>query len=188
MIFRFVVLLLLATQLISCTSLAIKENKPFDLVGRDYLYQKTEWSFAGRLAISDAVQSLTATIHWVHHHNHDDIELSGIFGMGRTFIELSDGQMIVDDGEQKIKYLGKGDDSVAELLGVNVPIHALKFWVRGLTFPEKDYLGIKNGFLQNEWQVRYSQMQTIGQHELPRKIRVENKKVKLKLIVNQWQM
>jgi outer membrane biogenesis lipoprotein LolB len=59
--------------------------------------------------------------------------------------------------------------------------------VRGLVSPEKPYVEIKNGFVQCEWQIKYLQMQKVGQDKLPRKIRVENKTVKLKLIVNQWQ-
>ena len=186
--FRCLVFLILSTQLFSCAETPVKENYVFKLEGRDYLYQKKEWSLNGRIAISDQEQSLSASIDWKHHKNRDEIELSGAFGQGRTRIELLPDEMMVDDGEQQKYYYGKQDELVSDLLGIQVPLSSLKFWVRGLLAPKKDYRIIEKGFLQSDWTIRYIQMQVIGQDKLPRKIRIENAKAKasLKLVINQW--
>ncbi len=186
MSFRCIALLILSMQLFSCVETPVKESNVFNLEGRDYLYQKKEWSFSGRLAISDADQSLSASIDWEHHKNRDDIELSGAFGQGRTRIELMQGEMMVDDGKQRLYYYGEEDKLISELLGIKVPFSALKFWVRGLLAPKKDYQLIEKGFLQSQWMIKYLQMQVIGQDELPYKIKIENDKASLKLVINQW--
>ncbi len=188
MSFRCIALLILSTQLFSCAQIAVKESDLFKLEGRDYLYQKTEWSFSGRLAISDQNQSLSASINWDHKDNKDVIELSGAFGQGRTLIELSQDKMIVDDGEQRLHYFGEVDALISQLLGVAVPFSALKFWVRGLVFPKKDYQLIEKGFLQSESTIKYLQMQAIGLDQLPRKIKIVNNQSTLKLVINRWQL
>jgi outer membrane biogenesis lipoprotein LolB len=59
--------------------------------------------------------------------------------------------------------------------------------VRGLVLPEQGYVLIDKGFLQSQWQVKYLQMQFIGRDELPRKIKIDKGKARVKLVINQWQ-
>lgn len=184
---RFIILLLLSNYLFSCADLALKKNTSFSLNGRDYLYQKIAWSFAGRLVIADSQQSLSASINWKHDLHYDVIELAGMFGQGRTRIELFKDKMIVDNGDERVQYLGTDNALVSDLLGISIPVSALKFWVRGLVLPTQDYTPIDTGFLQSGWRVKYPKMQLIGRDELPYKIKITNNEVTLKLITNQWQ-
>jgi outer membrane lipoprotein LolB len=185
--FRALLLVLLSTQLLACADRIVKESALFKLEGRDYLYQKSKWTFSGRLAISDGEQSLSAAIVWGHDQHRDAIELSGAFGQGRTLIELTEGKMIVDNGDRRVQYSGQEDVLVSNLLGLAVPVSALKYWVRGLVLPEQGYVLIDKGFLQSQWQVKYLQMQFIGRDELPRKIKIDKGNARLKLVINQWQ-
>lgn len=184
---RFIMLLLVSTYLFSCADLALKSKASFKLGERDYLYQKIAWSFVGRLVITDSQQSLSALINWKHDPHRDLIELAGMFGQGRTRIELSKGKMVVDNGDERLQYLGLENELVSTLLGVNTPISALKFWVRGLVLPAQDYTPIDTGFLQSGWRIKYPQMQFIGRDKLPRKIKMTSDNATLKLIINQWQ-
>lgn len=183
---RFITGLVLSVHLFSCASVATKENEGFALEGRDYLYQKKEWSFSGRMAVSDPHNTLSASIIWQHRKKMETIELSGPFGRGRMQIELSEDSMMIERGGERIHYFGATDELISKMLGIAIPFSALQFWVRGLVLPEHDFHIIEKGFLQSGWKVAYLQMQTIGADKLPQKMNIENNNARLKLVIDQW--
>ena len=187
--FRAITLLLMAGVLVSCASLSIKSPSLFQLQNREYLYKKKTWSFTGRVAMSNEKESLSLSIDWKHRKEQDFIELTGPFGQGRTILELTDDEVIIDDGEKRLNFVGNVDDLVARQVGVKIPISALKYWVIGLAKPENDFVDEEYGFTQFEWRVQYQQMQFFEGDELPKKIKIENVEQgneKLKLIIDHW--
>ncbi|MCK4841334.1 MAG: outer membrane lipoprotein LolB [Methylococcales bacterium] len=184
--FRFFVICLLAGLLGACAEKKLKPDLQFQLQGRDYLYTKNNWSFVGRVAISDKNNSLSASINWQHQKEQDNIELAGPFGQGRTLIMLADEGVVIDYGDKRLEYMGDKDQIVSMHLGVRVPVSALRYWVLGLVAPNNEYRDQEQGFEQAGWLVKYQQMQNVGQYILPRKIRVEQGNSRVKLIINQW--
>ena len=187
MLLRLQVLLLLSLFLISCAEAPVKPEAGFKLEGRDYLYERSRWIFWGRLVLSDEDSSMTASIRWVHKDKRDDIELSGPFGQGRTIITITDNSIVIDDGDNRpVQYSGAVDELVSTHLGIKIPVMALKYWVIGLLEPDVKYKSFDGGFSQAGWRVKYQQMQQEGQDLLPKKMRLEQGGVKLKLIVSRW--
>jgi outer membrane lipoprotein LolB len=186
--YRSVVVLILAAMLVSCADVPVKSTRPFQLSGRDHLYSKAIWSFAGRIAITDENDSFSASIAWKHQDRQDKLELAGLFGQGRTLIELTDDGVVIDNGDERLQYSGNADELISRQVGVYIPVAALKYWVLGLVEPGVEYDVLEKGFVQSGWNVSYQQMQVVGQNVMPRKIRVEQEDVKLKLIINHWDL
>ena len=186
---RVIIFLLVAGVLVSCTSTPVKPVPTFRLQSREYLYEKKTWSFSGRIALTNEKESLSLSINWKHRNKQDSIELSGPFGQGRTILKLSEEELIIDDGEKPLKFVGNVDDQIARYVGLNIPISALKYWVLGLVKPKARFVAEKDGFSQFEWRIKYQQMQFFDGDELPKKIKVERFKQgneKLKLIIDYW--
>ena len=186
--YKPVFLLILTTFLVSCADVPVKSTTPFQLSGRDHLYSKASWSFTGRMSITDENDSFSASIAWKHQDQQDELELAGLFGQGRTLVELTDDGVVIDNGDERIQYSGNVDELVSRQVGVDIPVSALKYWVLGLVEPEVEYGVLEKGFVQSGWNVSYQQMQVVGQNVMPRKIRVEQEDVKLKLIINHWDL
>ena len=186
MLLRVTVLLVLLISLVSCICVPVKQGVVFQLEGRDDLYDKVDWVFSGRFALSGQNESVSASIKWAHTNQQDEIELSGLFGQGRTIIYMLDGSITIDDGDKKVQYFGEVDALLTKHLGVELPVSALKYWVLGLVSPGVSYIPLENGFLQSKWRVKYQSMQQVGRYELPKKMKVESDSAQLKLIVNQW--
>ena len=186
MIIKLVCVLMAVFLLSSCASLPDKVEKPFDLQGRGLLYEQADWSFAGRMSVTDEVNAVSASIEWSHQNKQDNIRLSGPFGQGRTRIVLTEAAVEVEQAGESIRYLGDVDEIVSNQVGVELPASSLKYWVLGLTEPGIDYVEFELGFMQRGWKVTYLEMQFNGYFELPRKIKVERGKARLKLIINQW--
>ncbi|MCK5191135.1 MAG: outer membrane lipoprotein LolB [Methylococcales bacterium] len=186
--YKTIVMLILTALLVSCADVPVKLTSPFQLSGRDHLYAKESWSFAGRMAVSDKNDSFSSSIAWKHRNRQDELELAGLFGQGRTLIEITDSGVLIDNGDERLQYLGNADELLSRQVGVDIPVSYLKYWVLGLVKPEAEYDVLENGFEQAGWNVKYLQMQSVGGNDMPRKIRVEQGDVKLKLIINNWDL
>jgi outer membrane lipoprotein LolB len=174
--------------LVSCVSVPDKIDESFDLFGREHLYEKNIWSFSGRMSVAGENDAFTADIDWKHQFKEEVIKLSGAFGLGRTRLFLTKNSVeIYLDGKQ-VRHVGNVDDILSAELGIAVPVSALKYWVLGITDPGADYKEVARGFVQHGWKVTYLQMRANGNYELPRKIRVEQGRVKLKLIIGRWKI
>lgn len=186
---RVITFSLIAGVLVSCARTPVKPMPSFRLQSREYLYEKKTWSFSGRIALTNEKESLSLSINWKHRNKQDSIELSGPFGQGRTILKLSEEELIIDDGEKPLKFVGNVDEQIARYVGLNIPISALKYWVLGLVKQGTPFVNEKEGFSQFEWRIKYQQMQFFGGDELPKKIKVERIKQgneKLKLIIDHW--
>lgn len=161
---------------------------PYTSASRQALYSLDYWSFEGRLAINKTKESWQANISWQHQPNKEVIKLSGPLGQGATVIELSDDLVTINRGDGKIQSSTQQEAFINQQLGLFVPVQSLRYWVIGL--PEKQLKVTESeiGFYQAGWLVEYKQMQTIGTELMPRKINVMNAQVKLKLIIDRWNL
>lgn len=172
--------------LAACSEMPVKSGQPFQVSERAHLYQLKNWSFDGRLSLTDGQESWSAAIEWQHSEKKDEIKLSGPLGQGGVLIILTDELVIIDRGDDKITQSNQVDEFISQQLGVFVPVRALRYWVLGLTQPETAVLELEDGFVQSKWTVHYLQMQQSGKEWLPRKINVEQAQAKLKLVIDQW--
>jgi len=185
---RCFVIVMLSMVLFSCASVSEKQELAFQLDGRNELYEKSGWSFVGRIALLDSDSSFSAAISWVHEGENDEIELSGPFGQGRTIIWVTGSSVEIDNGDEHLQYFGDVDMLISRQLGVSVPVSALRYWLLGLVHPRMKYTEQAGGFVQSGWQVTYHAMQQEGKELLPRKLRIEQDKTKLKLVIGEWDL
>jgi outer membrane lipoprotein LolB len=177
--------------LASCAKSPVKPAvEQFQLAGRNYLYDRAQWSFDGRLALSSQSESLSLSIDWKHQSYKgeviDRIELAGPFGQGRTIISIADRDLLIDFGDRQETFVGDVDELLSRQIGFSVPVSALKYWVLGLVKPKTKYLIVDGGFEQLGWRVNYRKMMIVEGEKMPRKINVEREDVRLRLVVDQW--
>lgn len=146
------------------------------------------WSFDGRLAVSGANDSWSASINWLHDPAEELVKLSGPLGQGGAIILLRDTAVSIDRGNGTIESSDDPETFVSQQLGVYVPVRSLRFWVLGQPEPIVDSEPTANGFKQAGWTVEYKQMQTVGRELMPRKMAVMNPQVKLKLVIDEWNL
>lgn len=146
------------------------------------------WSFEGRLALIDESESVSGSVIWRHDEVRDVIELIGPLGQGRTKVSVVANQVVVDDGDNIRVFYGEPDKILAGQVGVSIPVEALKFWVLGLNDPSQAFVEQTGGFYQGGWLVTYREMQAVNAQLLPKKIVAVKDKVRIKLIVDQWNL
>jgi len=169
-----------------CSSIKIEHETAYSRRAREPLYNLDNWLFNGRLVITGQNDSWSANINWKHVVDKEEIKLSGPLGQGATVIKLSDDLVSVDRGNGKVQTSEQPEEFINQQLGVFVPIKSLRYWVIGLPEPSQSFVDTSDGFTQEDWLVRYAQMQAVNGQSMPRKITVSNSRVKLKLIIDQW--
>lgn len=188
MIYKLFIVIVIATILASCTSIPDKLDSSFDLGLREDLYRKDAWLFSGRMSVVDEKHAVSASIEWRHHNKKEEIKLSGPFSLGKVRVVLTETDVEIDSAGKQVNYAGNVDDVVSTELGVAVPVSVLKYWVLGVTDPDSQYMPMVDGFVQHGWRVRYIQMQNKGGYDLPKKIIIELRETRLKLIIDHWDM
>lgn len=152
------------------------------------LYNMRAWSLTGRLAISAPNDSWSANIEWQHQPGLEKIKLSGPLGQGAVFIEFTGNAVKIDRGSGNVQTSNQPEQFINQQLGMFVPLQSLRYWAIGVPESSHVYQATSDGFVQNGWLVAYKVMQQVEAETLPHKLVVSDARVKLKLIIDQWDL
>lgn len=177
-----------ALLLSACVTEPVVPEGHYSSSARKHLYDLKEWQLAGRLAISAPKDSWSANIEWKHKPDLDKIKLSGPLGQGAVIIELAEDTVKIDRGGGKVQTSNQPEQFINQQLGRFVPLHSLRYWAVGLPKSGRDYQATSDGFVQDGWLVAYKEMRNIGAESLPHKLSVSDTRIKLKLIIEQWDL
>lgn len=188
MVVKFIQCLGISLLLSACATTPPTTQAPYESHSRQALYSLQYWSFEGRLAINKQKESWQANINWQHSPDKELIKLSGPLGQGATLIELTDNLVTINRGDGKVQSSSQIEAFINQQLGLFVPVQSLRYWVIGLPEKQLKVTESETGFYQAGWLVEYKQMQTVDTQLIPKKINVMNTQVKLKLIIDQWDL
>lgn len=186
---KFSLILLLLLLMTGCaTEPVIFQQDDYASMPKQHLQALTKWRFDGRMALTSQNDSWTANVKWQHKPGLDRLDLSGLLGQGATIIEIANHWVTIDNGKGPIEQSNDPDSFVSEKLGVFVPVQALASWVTGLPDKSEKEIQIQQGFQQEGWEVSYKAWLKINDKALPHKINVKNDQVKLKLVIEKWEI
>jgi len=153
------------------------------------LYELEHWSLEGRLALTGQNDSWSANISWRHSPGAEKIKLSGPLGQGAVAISLIGNIVTIDRGGDDVQSSTQPEEFINQQLGMFVPVRSLRYWVLGLPEPSRPYKDTNAGFNQAGWLSEYKQMQSVNNDgAMPHKMMVMNNQVKLKLIIDRWDL
>ncbi|HIG64798.1 MAG TPA: outer membrane lipoprotein LolB [Methyloprofundus sp.] len=184
---RACALCLILLVLVGCSSIKTYDAKQRQALSQQQQLNIKQWKMQGRLLIkSDDV--LTANIRWQHTEQHDVLKLSGALGMGAVQIELSEHGIVLHDAQDEKQTSQDIDAFIAQQIGFVVPITALRHWILGAYLQSAPVEQLDNGFLQLGWRIVYNEYVDTPVGVLPRRIKVTKDNIKLKLIVDRWEI
>ncbi|NOQ15860.1 MAG: outer membrane lipoprotein LolB [Methyloprofundus sp.] len=180
-------LLLLLLCMAACAPQAVYEMQQGQEFSAQQYLDAGHWRLQGRLVLKgDDV--LTANIQWQHDALVDDLKLAGMLGLGAIRITLDDDGISLDQGQGNKKTSRDVDAFIAEEIGFIVPISALRFWVLGVPLQNEPVKQLTDGFEQLGWQVKYKGYLQTTAGAMPHKISVTKNSLKLKLVVDRWEI
>lgn len=159
------------------------------------LAQLQRWSFSGRLAIRDADdKSWSASLRWQQDGDSYDIQLSAAFGQGAARLFGHDGYAVIEMAEHSALTANSAEALMQQQLGWHMPVQGLKYWLLGMPEPGSvsqhafNKVGRLESLQQSGWQVRYRDYLDVDGFELPRKLELENPKLRARLVIDRWQL
>ena len=137
----------------------------------------------------------TGRIHWQHGPESDELWLYSPVGSGvaRMRQDASGAVLIASDGKeyraQDLKLLTR------KVLGWDLPLDGLQYWVRGLPWPaletieqQYDANGRPKLLKQGAWQVAYLGWTPAGASGLPSKLDLSGEGLRVRLVVDDWKV
>ena len=157
------------------------------------LYQLNQWSIHGHLAVQAGGEGWSATLNW--EQDHQDYTLRFIAPLGQGTYQLSgeEGNVKLVTADNKEYRATDAERLMQDNLGWNVPLHGLKYWVRGAPEPGVatdnlllDEQGRMTDLQQSGWRISISRYGEFNGKELPSKLFMQNDRFQLRLVVLDW--
>ena len=185
-----------ATLLAACAHVPVKvaDGLAYE-ERRSRLAALTDWSLRGRIAVVAAEEGFSGRFSWVQRHEQMDLRIRGPLGAGAMAIQGSPQHLTVtargiseplamDDPEQELR----------AVLGWWVPVSSVPAWLKGIpddAYPARASFGadgLLERFEQRGWRVALTHYQLVGELLVPARLELEHTDLKLKLIVDRWDL
>ncbi len=147
----------------------------------------------GRVRIKVKAQNkgYPGKIRWQHQGAKEDLWIYTPLGNLVARLEQDENTAAITTAEGEEYRAGTLSFLARDVLGYDLPIDALQYWVRGLEWPKgrtnnlvKDGNGRLTLLAQDQWEVSYQAW--TGANGLPSKMSVENEEMTLSLVIDQW--
>jgi len=177
--------LVLVFAMLGCAPVKIYDARLGRVLNEQQGVELQSWAMQGRILIKSK-DVLSANIQWQHDNEKDRLRLFGALGLGAVLIELDERQIMLDTGQGDVQISQDIDAFIARQIGFVVPLTALRRWVVGAYLRDVPVLQQSQGFQQLGWSVKYNEYMQTPIGVMPRKIKISKDNIKLKLVVDQW--
>jgi len=153
----------------------------------------TSFELNGRISLRLPKESFPGRVRWQHAPAAD--ELWFYSPVGSTVAHLSrdahGARLVTSNGHE---YRAADLRQLTfEVLGWDLPLEGLPYWVRGLPWPqadvqseERDAQGTLKRLQQAGWQVSYLDWSPAGARGLPSKLDLQGERLRMRLVVERW--
>lgn len=153
------------------------------------------FDLTGRVNVRVETKAYPGRIHWQHAPSTDEVWLYSPVGTAVAHMrhDASGALLVTSDGKEyradDLKVLSR------QVLGWDLPLEDLQYWVRGLESPalgtaerEDDEGGKLKLLKQGGWQVAYLDWAPAGASGLPSKLDVSGAGLRMRLVVDEWKI
>jgi outer membrane lipoprotein LolB len=165
---------------------------------RSILGAQQAWALEGKLAVTADGEGWFAGLNWLQSGEHFQIDLMDSFGRIVARIKRDDDGVALTRRDGTIVTAATPESLMQEVYGWVLPISGLRYWVLGMPEPGTDPEGDSERRLdaygrlaalkQAGWSVDYEDYTDLEPVALPDKITVTGHDLRLKLIVDTWDM
>jgi len=152
------------------------------------------FTLSGRLAASNGSQGVSAGLQWQQQGTDAQLSLTGPLGIGGARVQLTDGQVSIITGDGRRLAGAAAGAQLAALLGFDPPLRSLRYWVLGVSdplmsaAPSLDTRQRLTQLRQDGWRIDYDEYLPVAGQWLPRRLTLSHDDLRLKLVINAWQL
>ncbi len=191
---HFPLLALLALMLAGCETAPQKSGGAAALQ-QHYLARLPKWEAEGKIAIRRGDKRESASFKWTQERDHYAIHLFGPFGQGATWLKRTERGVTLENAKTGVRQAPTAEELMQAVVGWQVPVSNLQFWLRGLSAPqpaptgvELDATGLLTQLQQQGWQVDYSKHGNFAGWWLPTKVVAGRDELQVTLVIKHWNL
>jgi outer membrane lipoprotein LolB len=150
------------------------------------------FSLNGRVAVKLDDRGYTASLRWRHSAMRDSLRLLSPLGSVIGEIETDSDGATLTTGDKKVYRSNDVQSLTREVLGWELPLAGLRYWVIGRADPEapvqaqsRDDNERLKTLMQNDWRIAY--VEYFGDSAMPARLSLAYERLSLRLIVEHWE-
>ncbi|HEX2789305.1 MAG TPA: lipoprotein insertase outer membrane protein LolB [Steroidobacteraceae bacterium] len=153
-----------------------------------------QFQLQGRLAASTGTEGFSAGLRWRQQDDHASIDLSAPLGFGAAHIEQTARDLQLTTSKGQVLDSAAAADELRATLGFEPPLSSLRFWILGASDPEsgaQESVDTEQRLAhleQGGWQVDYGDYVLVQQQWLPRRLSVTRGSLRLRIVIDSWQL
>jgi outer membrane lipoprotein LolB len=151
------------------------------------------WSLQGHVAIQTKKEGWSARLFWNQRGESYSLRLVAPLGQGAFQLDGTPGRVVMRTPKQEVFSAADAESLMRQNLGWSFPITGLHYWVRGIPEPanaveslDLDDSGRMTALEQAGWHIKVLEYTHQSPLALPAKIFIDNKRLKLRLVVRRW--
>jgi outer membrane lipoprotein LolB len=155
----------------------------------------SHWRLRARIGIVTETQSGSADLQWEQRDKTFNLKVTGALGRGLIAIEGAEESVSMQTGKGETLSAASAEDLILQQTGWLIPVSGLRKWILGLPsglYADESYTLDNSGRLEKlqggGWQVEYRRYGAYAGFQLPDRIYMQNKQVKIRLAVINWEI
>ena len=157
------------------------------------LQAQDDWRLGGRISVIAGEDGWHASLYWRQRSGTFQVRIIAPLGQGTVELQ-GDGSRVRQRSTRHPRPLeaASAEQLLRRVMGWEVPVGGMRMWVRGLALPNTpyrlsiDHQGRPLQIVQSGWTIRYLRYRRIGGVDLPTRIRMQNRRLKVKLVISKW--
>jgi len=182
-----------------CTTLSSSSQPSSDFdqweAHKAHLSDLKHWQMNSRIFIQTKDDGFSSSIRWVQEVQSYQLRFSAPFGQGIYHLTGNPEKVSILLPDNTEQTAADPETLMKQALGFKLPVSGLSYWLRGLPYPEDPDRNIildRNERLselnQAGWDIKISRYLHKDGYYLPTKLTMENRHLKMKMVVKQWNL
>lgn len=146
----------------------------------------------GRIAIIQPERRDSAGLRWTHDAGSDEVLL--LAPLGQVVARITSGaQGVTLEAEGKTHVAQDAETLTQDMLGWQLPLSGLRYWVAALPAPggeflrEQDEVGRISVLYQQGWTIRYTRYAGEGRDALPLRLSLQRAGMEVRVLIDEWE-
>jgi len=164
-------------------------------VRRPQLQAQSHFELKGRVAVAAGNEGFNANLRWTQDGTRSQLTLQGPLGVGGAQVTASGDELSLITARGEHVANAEAHAALESRLGFDPPLSALRYWVLGVPDPAQPATEALDqtqqrlaGLTQAGWRVDYQSYVDAGGEALPARLTLQRDNVRVRLLVDNWQL
>ncbi len=164
-------------------------------VRRPQLQARQHFDLKGRVAVATGREGFNANLRWSQEGARSQLTLEGPLGAGAVQVSASDNELDIVTARGEHLDSAAAHAELAARLGFDPPLPSLRYWVLGVPDPDRPALEELDDrqqhlehLTQAGWHIDYGLYVAVGAESLPARLTLKRDAVRVRLLVEDWEL